>query len=95
MSTGMTVALCVISAVVSGGGFGAMAFYLGIGYRKRTAEAEIGSAEERAKKIINDAYKTAEAKKKELVVEAREEIQKLRADAEREIKDHQIGRAHV
>jgi ribonuclease Y len=88
MSTGMTVALCVISAVVSGGGFGAMAFYLGIGYRKRTAEAEIGSAEERAKKIINDAYKTAEAKKKELVVEAREEIQKLRADAEREIKDH-------
>ena len=87
MQTGTVVLLCIICAVVAGGGFGAAAFYLGMNYRKKVAEAEIGSAEEQAKKIINDAYKTAETKKKEIIVEAREEIQRLRTDADRDIKE--------
>ena len=52
----------------------------GIQYRKRVAEKEIGSAEEQATRILNDAIKSAESKNREALVEAREEIQKLRSD---------------
>ncbi len=64
-----------------------IAFRLGIIYRKKIAEAEIGSAEEQAKKILNDAIKTSEAKKKEALIEAKEEILKARAEADKEIKE--------
>lgn len=64
-----------------------IAFRLGIIYRKKIAEAEIGSAEEQAKKIMNDAIKSAEAKKKESLIEAKEEILKTRAEADKEIKE--------
>lgn len=39
-------------------------FVFGIGYRKRVAEREIGSAEDEAKRIINESIKSAEAKEK-------------------------------
>ena len=52
----------------------AACIFAGYFYRKKVAEKEIGSAEDEAKKIINNAIKTAEAKKRESVVEAREEI---------------------
>jgi len=45
-------------------------FRFGIGYRKRVAEREIGSAEDEAKRIINESIKSAEAKKREALVEA-------------------------
>ena len=64
-----------------------VAFRLGIIYRKKIAEAEIGSAEEQAKKILNDAIKSSEAKKKEALIEAKEEILKTRAEADKEIKE--------
>jgi ribonuclease Y len=51
------------------------------------AEREITSAEEEAKRIINDAYKGAESKKREAIVEAKEEIQKSRVEYEREVKE--------
>ncbi len=56
-------------------------------YRKKIAEAEIGSAEERAKAIVSDAEKNAKAKKRELMLEAKEENQKFRQELESEIKD--------
>ena len=87
MSTGTIVVLCIVSFVVGGGAIGAGMFFMGVNYRKKIAEGEIGSAEEQAKRIINDAYKNAEARKKEIIVEAREEIQKLRSDAERDVKE--------
>ena len=59
----------------------------GITYRKKVAEKEIGSAEEEATRIINDSIKAAESKKREAVLEAKEEIHKSRADLEREIKE--------
>ena len=59
----------------------------GILYRKKIAEKEIGSAEEEAKRIINDSIKTAEGKKREAILEAKEEIHRNRADLEREIKE--------
>lgn len=60
-----------------------------IGYwlRKKTAEAKIVSAEEAAKKIVEDAAKAGEAKKKESLLEAKEEIHKLRSELERETKE--------
>lgn len=62
-------------------------FFIGIAYRKRIAEAEIGSAEEKAKSIIEDARKNAKAKAREITLEAKEENQKLRASLEAEMKD--------
>ena len=46
-------------------------FLLGILYRKKIAEREIQSAEEEAKRIINESIKTAESKKREALVEAK------------------------
>ena len=62
-------------------------FFLGIGYRKKVAEREISSAEEEAKRIINESIKAAESKKREALVEAREEIHKSRNEYEREVKE--------
>ncbi|MEG1994124.1 MAG: ribonuclease Y [Oscillospiraceae bacterium] len=67
-----------------------IAFPLGVTYRKKVAESEIGSAEEEAKKILNDAIKNAESKKKEAVVEAKDEIHKMRSEADKELKDRRI-----
>lgn len=66
---------------------GVIAFFLGVAYRKRVAEAEIGSAEQESKRIINDAIKNAESKKKEAVLEAKEEVLKIRTDADRDLKE--------
>lgn len=63
-----------------------IAFVLGITYRKKVAEREITSAEEEAKRIINEAIKSAESKKREALVEAKEEIHKNRSEFEREEK---------
>ena len=62
-------------------------FIVGIAYRKRVAEAEIGSAEEKAKAIIADGEKMAENKKKEAMLEAKEEIIRARNEADRELKE--------
>ena len=59
---------------------------VGIQQRKKSAEREIGSAEDEAKRIINEAYKSAESKKREAMVEAKEEILKARNEHEREVK---------
>ncbi len=66
---------------------GFLSFKAGVEHRKKIAEAQFGSAEEQAKKIIADAEKSAAAKKREITLEAKEEIQKARAEAERELKD--------
>ncbi len=62
-------------------------FPIAVNYRKRTAEKEIGSAEDEAKRIINESIKSAETKKREMLVEAKEEIQKSRNEYEKEVRD--------
>ena len=62
-------------------------FVIGYQRRKAAAEREIGSAEEEARRIINDAIKSAENKKREATVEAKEEILKARTEFDKEIKD--------
>ena len=61
-------------------------FALGVVYRKKVAEAEIAGAEEEAKRIVNDAIKSAESKKREALVEAKEEIHRNRTEFEKEEK---------
>ena len=60
---------------------------IGILYRKKIGEAKIGSAEAEAKRLINDAMKSADAKRKEILLEAKDEILRNRTDAEKEIKE--------
>ena len=62
-------------------------FFGGIAYRKKIAEAEIGSAEQEAKRLVDEAVKLAETKKKESVLEAKEEILAAKKENEREIKE--------
>ena len=75
------VALAVIAVV---GAFAA--FKYGYSYRKKFAELKIGSAEEEAKRILDAAMeqseKDADNIKKEKLLEAKEEIHKLRSELE-------------
>ena len=57
-------------------------FLLGIRYRKRVAEKEISSAEEEATRIINEAIKSSESKKREALVEAAENGKPFQGDLE-------------
>ncbi len=67
---------------------GAIVFFLvGISYRKKVAEREIGNAETEARRIINEAIKSGENKKREMLVEAKEEIHKSRTENDKEIKE--------
>ena len=79
MSTVLWIIIAVV-AVIAG-------FVLGFMYRKKVAEREIMSAEEEAKRIINESIKSAESKKKEALLEAKEEIHKSRSEYEREEKE--------
>lgn len=87
MDTTTVILLCVASFVVAGIIFGIIAFKLGVAYRRKVAEAEIGSAEDEAKKIVNDAVRTAETKKKEVLIEAKDEMHRLRLEADKDIKE--------
>ncbi|MDY6269344.1 MAG: ribonuclease Y [Selenomonadaceae bacterium] len=80
MNTIIVTILAVIIAVIVGAGAGYTA-------RKRSAEAQIGSAEVEAVKIVSDAEEKAEARKKELMLEAKEDIHRLRQELDRDTKE--------
>ena len=79
----MQIIIALVTAVV----FAVIGLVLGISYRKRVSEREISSAEEEAKRIINESIKSAENKKREALLEAKEEIHRNRVEYEREVKD--------
>ena len=83
----INIAIAAVVAVVLAAISGVVCFRFGISYRKRIAEAEIGSAEAEAKKIVDDAVKAAEDKKRESLLSAKEEIMKNRNEAEKELKE--------
>ena len=62
-------------------------FWLALPTGKKEAEAAIGSAEQEAKRIVSDAIKTSEAKKKEAILEGKDEIHRLRNESEKELND--------
>ncbi len=79
----MDIVIPIIAAVVAC----VLGFVLGMVYRKNVAEKAIGSATQEATKIVNDAMAKAEATKKESVLEAKDEIYKLRTENEKELKE--------
>ena len=81
MQTWLAILLIVLAAVISG----VACFLAGVNHRKKIAEAEIGSAEQEAKRIVDEAVKTAEAKKKEFVLEGKDEVHRFRNESEKEI----------
>ena len=83
MELWLAILLIVIAVVVCGVG----GFLAGVSHRKKIAEMEIGSAEQEAKRIVSDAIKTAEAKKKEAILEGKDEIHRQRAEADKEMND--------
>ena len=76
--------ILIVVGVLVGAGVG---IFVGNLYRKKVAEAEIGSAEQEAKRIVADAMKTAEAKKKEAILEGKDEVHRLRTECEKEIAE--------
>lgn len=83
----MPIWLWIVLIIVAAAIAGAVAFIAGVAHRKKIAESEIGSAEQEAKRIISDALKTAEARKKEAILEGKDEIHRQRTESEREIAD--------
>ena len=82
----------IIAALAGGVGIGWSIAYkkgvsAGIEQRKHEAESDMNSAEQRAKRIIDDAERDADNKRKSALIEAKDEIHKLRTDADKEIKD--------
>jgi len=75
----LIVAIAIIFAAV-------VSFLLGDFYRKKGSEKEISSAEDEARRIINEAIKNSESKKREALLEAKEEILQSRAEYEKEEK---------
>ena len=72
--------LAVILALIAGVGGG---YFM----RRQMAESKIGSAEEEAKRIVEDAEAKGETKKKEALLEAKEDIHRLRQDLDRDTKE--------
>ena len=64
-----------------------LGFALGWAFRRKSAEATIGSAEDEARRILNDAMKTAEQKKKEALLEAKDEIHTMRQETEKDLRE--------
>ena len=81
----LTVAIIsIVAAAVVGLGVG---IPTGIGLRKKTAEREIGTAEQEATRLINEAIRSGESRKKEMLLEAKDEIHRSRTEHEKEVKE--------
>ena len=75
----ITIAAAIVAIIIGAiGGYAA---------RKRTAEAQIGSAEEEARRILAEAQEKSSAEKKEAVLEAKEEIHRMRQELDRDTKE--------
>ncbi len=64
-----------------------IAWSAAIAYRTKTYESKIGSAEEKSREIIDEALKTAETKKREALLEAKEESLKTKNELEKETRE--------
>ena len=60
---------------------------LATNYYKKVSEAKIGNAEEKAREIIDEALKTAETKKRESLLEVKEESIRTKNELDKEIKE--------
>jgi ribonuclease Y len=63
------------------------AFLIGAAVAKKQAEKKVGDAKTQVQKIIADGEKRAEARKREILIEAKEEIHKSKVDLEKDLKE--------
>lgn len=73
--------------IMIAGGAVVIGVLIGYVFRKISAESKITSAEAEACRIIENAENSSEAKKKEILLEAKEEVHRLRAEIEKEIRE--------
>ena len=83
MLIGIVIAVAVVLVIVSA----VISHFVTVSNLKKNAESKIGNAENKAREIIDDAVKTAEAKKKESLLEIKEESIKNKNELERESKE--------
>ena len=83
MEIWLAVLLIILFAAISS----IVSFYLGIAHRKNKAEMAIGSAEQEANRILTEAINSAETKKKEAIIEGKDEIHKFRIETEKELSE--------
>ena len=83
MPIGIVIAVAVVLIIVSA----VISHFVTVSNLKKNAESKIGNAENKAREIIDDAVKTAEAKKKESLLEIKEESIKNKNELERESKE--------
>lgn len=76
------VVAAVVAVVLGVGGFVA-----GSSYRRKADRTAVGSAEDEARKILSDAIKAAEARKKELLIEAKDEIHRQRSESDKDLRE--------
>ena len=84
IGTMIVVAIVLIVVAVAAA---VLSHFLTVSNLKNNAESKIGNAEARAREIIDDAVKTAEAKKKESLLEIKEESIKNKNELEKETKE--------
>ncbi|MDO4982544.1 MAG: ribonuclease Y [Eubacteriales bacterium] len=82
MSTPIWIVIIIVAIAVTA----VVSFFASKNVRIKHGEKEIEDAEEEAKRIINEAIKSGESKKREALVEAKEEMHKARSEFEREEK---------
>ncbi len=77
----------VIAVVVAIAVTAIVVYFVTSAYHKKVTEAKIGNAEEKAREIIDEAVKTAETKKGEAMLEAKEESIRVKNDLDKEVKE--------
>jgi len=80
---GIVIAVAAVSVIVAA----VVSHFVTVSNLRKNAESKIGNAESRAREIIDDAVKTAEAKKKESLLEIKEESIKTKNELEKETKE--------
>ena len=80
MPIGILIAVAVVLIVVAA----VLSHLITVSNLKNNAESKIGNAETKAREIIDDAVKTAEAKKKESLLEIKEESIRNKNELEKE-----------
>lgn len=83
----ITVLVAIIAAAAGVFVSSKIYFNKGVEHRKKESEALIGSAEKEAERILDSAKKEANTKAKAAVLEVKDEIHKLRSDADKEIRE--------
>ena len=77
----------VIAVVITLAVTAVLTYFITTAYHKNVANAKIGNADEKAREIIDEAVKAAETKKREAMLEAKEESIRVKNDLDKEVKE--------